>query len=379
MNDIDDRLRKAGERWRDATAPAPTVDIDRLLGVRPARNLAWFTIAAAGMAAALVFALWRGLPPQPISPGASSTPGASATPVALATKEPLGSPTPRPSYAPGVGGIHIDANPETVRYRVVISASAGSPRSDLSGSVANVVIGQFEPGVRIAVDHTFQPGAVTIWLNGQPCANELDIVEGIELDLVLELAPDDVHSCELGILWQHTLGGVTHPMRGAILSAAVWEGSLVLVRSLDPADAGEAPTRLTAGPRGLDGWEFPIGRYEVSAMLHGELLTTQEVDLTADGGGIYLDLMALPRNVQRDCGLVDQPRCEEAISAALHYGIWVSPDDVVTAVAIGPTTVRSCDPGIEPAYEVEFTFEDGSVSVTVGPGSNGKLAACSPY
>ena len=270
-----------------------------------------------------------------------------------------------------MGGLHIETEPAVLSEPLRVEYIGTT--TDLDG-----IADEVEQGVQVSVSRVLAPDAVQIVANDVVCGEAVDIVANVELDVQLEVKATG--ACRVFINITHALGKVGHPIRGAIMGAVVPQGATVVFRPLDPLST--APTvEIVAGATGVESMEFPLERYEVTATLRGEVLITTQVDLrqTPD---IVLDLMALAPSVPRACNGLDPVTCEDVIRAAMAYGQWVGPTDTVTSVAIEPTTVRSCEPYIDPKLKVMLQLANpaGDIDVTVGTHTKtGRWIACSPY
>jgi hypothetical protein len=242
----------------------------------------------------------------------------------------------------------------------------------LSGGVVDVV----PAGSKVAVDRAFQPGRVQVMANGTPCRESAEIAAGVESDMVLDIQASG--TCSIALRYTHLVGAIHHPILGGVFGAIAPLGAVVTLRSLDPA-SGFGPVAVTSGSDGVSPFEVPLGRYEVTASLAGEVIRSEEIEFEP-GTDIVVDLMGLRARVPRDCGKLATTTCETVIRAAMRYGQWVRPTDIVTSVAVRTTEVRSCDPMVDPQLDVIFKVApDGVINATVGMTPTGDWLACPPY
>ena len=164
----------------------------------------------------------------------------------------------------------------------------------------------------------------------------------------------------------------------AVLSIIAPAGDDVVVRPLDPANVAP-PIEAVAGNAGnVPDIELPAGRYEVSVLANGVVLTTAEVELAPGLDNPVLNLRVLADDVPRACGVFDRALCDEAIAEAYAWGLFLDPGTTVTDVSVRPTTVATCgDGGADPLVDVTFLLEPaGNVTLTIEQFADGRLTTC---
>jgi hypothetical protein len=229
-------------------------------------------------------------------------------------------------------------------------------------------------GMAVSIDRAFQPGDVAINVNEGPCDGTAPVVLGVEADVVLEVQGN---RCSLALRYTHEFGAIHHPITGGVFGAIAANGAIVTLRSLEPGSP-MPPIEVMSGPDGVGAMEVPLGRYEVTATIDGEVVRSRQIALVP-GGDIVVDLMGLQKRIPRSCGQLGTATCEIVIQAAMSYDQWVHPSDIVTAVTVKKTKVEPCDPSIEPELDVVFQAPDGAISATVGRTADGQWRVCPAY
>jgi hypothetical protein len=320
--------------------------------------------------ALLVLAACGAPRPSP-SAGPSPTPSTSAPSTAPPTTAAPSSAARTLDPAIDTGILHVETQPAVLSLALRLEYVGSG--SSLSGLVDAV-----DQDTPVSISRALPPGIVGVVANDRACTGSAEVVADLESDAILEVGPSG--ACSFALSYTHAVGAIQHPIRGAVFGAVVAEGATVVLTPLDPASTTQ-PIEMVAGPTGIEPMEVPLGQYEVTASADGEVLAKKELDL-GPGGDIVLDLMALSKRVPRDCGAIDAVTCESAITAAMSYGHWISPTDVVTAVRLQDTEVMSCDYGLHPDIDVIFRFAGSTreLKVTVGRRDDSdRWWACPPY
>jgi hypothetical protein len=275
-------------------------------------------------------------------------------------------PTETPA-APGSGTLHLTTVPDydphdPLELRYV----------DPTGMVLSEA-DSFDAETTVFLDRTLPAGPVRVIANGKACAGIIPIEANTEVDAVLSV-PDS--GCAISVSGSHAPGAIVHPEPRTALGAFVVLGSVLLVKPLDPGNAIE-PIRKPADERAeVVDFAVPPGRYELSVLVDGAVLTMMEVDLKR-GQAFYYNLRVLAANVPRVCGAVPRAQCEAAVTEAYARGLFPPPSSAnLASVLVRPSTSSGCyDP---PVFDVLFDVrgEPQPVEVTVATTRTGKLAVC---
>jgi hypothetical protein len=207
--------------------------------------------------------------------------------------------------------------------------------------------------VEVIVNRPFPPGDIQVVYNDLVCNGSVAIVSNMEADALLDIEPD---RCSVVTTDTHAPGAILHPELphtasvGAFLPFGV--PSVFVVRSLDTPGATPAAEVAVDDPP----WEaeqvvVQPGRYEVSVLVDGVVLASDELDLERGEDRIVF-LRVLPPDVPRDCGGLPEATCEPAITAAYAHGLFLQGDTTVSAVSVRTSEVMSCDMLITPEFDV---------------------------
>lgn len=282
-----------------------------------------------------------------------------------------GSPNPSVPLAsetlPLTGALHLTTDPDNdphdplqLRYL------------DMDG----VLVGErdsVDAETRVSLDRTLPVGRIQVVANDQACAGIVEIQAEVEIDAVLAVSDG---TCTITIANTHAQGAIAHPEPRTALGAFVVLDSVLVVRPLDPGNA-IAPIRRPADANAeVLEFEVPPGRYELSVLVNGEVLTTKEIDLKR-GQDFYYNLRVLAANVPRVCGEIPRAQCEAAVTEAYASGLFPPPSPAnLTSVRVRPSRYLPCYEA--PAFDVLFDVrgEPGPIEVTVATTSRGILAVC---
>ncbi len=236
--------------------------------------------------------------------------------------------------------------------------------------------------VEVIVNRPFAPGTVRIEKNGLVCEGSLEIVSGMETDVLLDVnaQPDQ---CEVFSRETHPTGSIKHPELplasavGAFLPFGI--ESVFVVRSLDDPDVPPI-AEITVKDPPYEAAQITVqpGRYETSVLVDGVVIARDTVDLERGEDRIML-LRVLPPDVPRDCGELPKAICERVVNAGYMWGLFPGGREVVTAVSVRPSQYMSCMPGVEsPLYDLVFEVSNpsGALDATVGRYANGRYTAC---
>jgi len=156
---------------------------------------------------------------------------------------------------------------------------------------------------------------------------------------------------------------------GYALGAFVMLDSFLVVRPLDPGNAIE-PIRKPADANAevLD-FEVAPGRYELSVLVNGAVLSTKKIDLKR-GQGYYYNLRVVAANVPRVCGEIPRVQCEAALTEAYASGLFPPPSSAnLTSVRVRPSRFLPCyeAPGFDVLFDVRGKAQPIEVTVATIP------------
>lgn len=284
-----------------------------------------------------------------------------------ACASPVTSEPPAPQQAQLEGRLHLTTgadydphDPLTLRYVDARGLVVAEPDS-------------IEAETTIWVDRALPVGRVQVLANDQACGGPVDIGPNVEVDVVLAVA-DGI--CSLTIANMHAAGAIAHPEPRTALGVFVVPGSILVVRPLDPGNAID-PIRKEADERAeVADFAVPPGRYELSVLLDGAVLTTLEIDLKR-GQEFWYTLRVLPPTVPRLCGGIPREQCEAAVTAAYADSGYGPPAAAsLVSVQVRPSGNSGCyEP---PVFDVLFDVrgEQEPLAVTVATTPDGRLLAC---
>lgn len=220
----------------------------------------------------------------------------------------------------------------------------------------------FEAETTIFLDRILPVGRIRVVANDKVCDGIVGIQAAIEIDVVLSVSDA---TCTIAIADAHPQGAITHPEPRTALGAFVVPGSVLLVRPLDPGNAIE-PIRKPADERAeVFDFEVPPGRYELSVVIDGGVLTTMEINLKR-GQDFYYNLRVVAANVPRVCGEIPREQCEAALTEAYASGLFPPPSSAnLMSVRVRPSRFLPCYEA--PAFDVSFDVrgEPQPIEVTV--------------
>lgn len=259
--------------------------------------------------------------------------------------------------APPQGSLHLTTGPDydphdPLRLRYI----------DANG----VVVGQpttVDADAQVSVDRALPVGQALVVANDKVCDGIVGIQAGMEIDAVLSVADA---TCTITIAGMHPQGAIAHPEPRTALGAFVMLDSVLVVRPLDPGNAiGPIRKPSDANAEVLD-FVVPPGRYELSVVVDGAVLSTKEIDLKR-GQGYYYNLRVVAANVPRVCGEIPRAQCEAALTEAYARGLFPPPSSAnLTSVRVRPSRFLPCyeAPGFDVLFDVRG--EAQPIEVTVG-------------
>jgi hypothetical protein len=288
--------------------------------------------------------------------------------------QPAGTPATTASPTSGAPGqLHMTMQPAYDARRVELAYLVDGER--IEGE-------SIDQDVEVIVNRPFPPGTVRIEKNGVVCAGSLEIVSGMETDVLLDVnaQPD---RCEVFSRETHPTGSIQHPelpLTSAV-GAFVPLGleSVFVVRSLDDLNAAPiAEVTIRDPPWEAEQIVVQPGRYETSVLVDGVVIATDTVELER-GEDRIMFLRVLPPDVPRDCGDIPGDICEQAIIGGYAGGLFQTDRMYVTAARLRPSQYSSCmGPFVGPLYDVVFEMANprGELTATVGQYENGRFDAC---
>lgn len=338
MNDIDERLQRAGERWRATEAAPPVIDPTAFLAPAPRRTAPWYGLAAAALAAVAILVVWRSMPTQPSNP------------------------------ADGQGMLHLTAKdnwspndaPLDIRFLFPDGTIAAGPDS-LAAQTS------------VSLDLPLPVGSLRLVMGAETCTGTLEVEAGVELDAVIEYPNPE---CRITIAATHPIGSIQHAEPFTGIGVFVPVDSTLVIRPIDaPGQAGEI--RKPADNRGeVEPVQVQPGRYELVVFVDGVQLNSMTIDI-GRGQAYYYNLRILPPDVPRDCGEYAEAECEAIITEAYASGLFLESGQRARSVQVRPTKYGGCDSNLDNKWDVTFDIAPvGPVEVTVGVHKNGSLHVC---
>lgn len=278
------------------------------------------------------------------------------------------SPVPSaPATTPPQGSLHLTTGPDydphdplTLRYADADGVLVAEPDSIDAETI-------------VSVDRALPVGRIRVLADDKGCEGPIEIVANVEVDVVLSVSDG---TCTIRIADTHAAGAISHPEPRTALGAFVVLDSVLVVRPLDPANP-IAPIQRPADERAeVTEFAVPPGRYELSVLVAGAVLTTMEIDLKR-GQEFYYNLRVVAATVPRICGEIPRAQCEAAITEAYARGLFPPPSSAeLTSVRVRPSRFLPCYEA--PAFDVFFDVRDKPepIEVTVATSGVDRLSVC---
>lgn len=288
------------------------------------------------------------------------------TPPSAPPTPPGPSPTPQPRADIAPGALHLTGikdflphSPLTLTYLASDNLVAAGPDFLLSET-------------SISLDRPLPAGDIRVVANKEVCLGALTIASGMEVDAEY----GEFDGCRVNVIDTHPIGSIAHPQPHTAINAMLPVDAELVVRSLDPLNP-MADIRLPSGPRGeIEDVAVKPGRYELFALVGGEVLTSKVVDVKRGQRWVH-NLRVLSPDVPRDCGTVNATDCEAAIAEAYAWGLFIESGQDLRSVEVRHTKYGACDGNLDNRWDLTFEVRPvGNIEVTVGVLKHGGLAVC---